>query len=45
MDDVKFGGGLLGHLEKGGQFKVQRGKSLRETGKSRNSSSKCGEKP
>jgi len=25
MDDVKFGGGLLGHLEKGGQFKVQRG--------------------
>ena len=24
MDDVKFGGGLLGHLEKGGQFKVQR---------------------
>jgi len=25
MDEVKFGGGLLGHLEKGGQFKVERG--------------------
>lgn len=24
MDEVKFGGGLLGHLEKGGQFRVQR---------------------
>lgn len=24
MDDVKFGGGLLGHLERGGQFKVKR---------------------
>ncbi len=23
-DEVKFGGGLLGHLEKGGQFRVQR---------------------
>ena len=24
MNDVKFGGGLLGHLEKGGQFRVKR---------------------
>ncbi|HKR85797.1 MAG TPA: hypothetical protein VJS37_16685 [Terriglobales bacterium] len=24
MDEVKFGGGVLGHLEKGGQFRVER---------------------
>lgn len=23
MEDVKFGGGLLGHLDKGGKFEVR----------------------
>ncbi len=29
MDEVKFGGGLLGHLEKGGEFRVKREELVR----------------